>query len=325
MLKYYSWAVAEKTLSMLPYGDSAYRTASIVANANGRSKRRLSGCPSSYLLVRKARELTPQGGTILDLGTGWHHHDSVLLYLYGGNYKIYLFDVEDKARLSYLRTYFVHLLDVLDELEEAIGLDKQMARQKLQYLLTLGSREEIYRACNFELVISRKTDTPFLPEKSIDFVVSNCVLTHIPPAIVEPELKALRRMIKPDGQMYMMIGHDDHWAFHDQAMNTFNYYRYSDKFYSRLFDTKFEYQNRMTKSEWLPIFERAGLKVVEYHPNITDETRREIAELPHIDERFAKYSHEELAIRHSHFLLTHVDRTVERQGREAAELVGVQA
>nr|WP_294528288.1 class I SAM-dependent methyltransferase [uncultured Rhodopila sp.] len=305
MLKYYAWAVAEKTLSVVPYGGFAYKTASIVANANGRSKRRLQGCPSSYMIVRKARQMTPQGGTILDIGTGWHHHDSVLLYLYGGDYKIYLFDVEDKARFSYLKTYFEHLLQIIDELEREIGLDKKTAREKLQYLLTLQSREEIYRACNFELCITTQTDKPFLPEGSVDFMVSNCVLTHIPPAIIEPELKALRRMLKPDGKMYMMIGHDDHWAFHDASMNRFNYYRYSDKLYSLLFDTNFEYQNRMTKSEWLPVFERTGLKVAEYHANISDDSRRDIEALPHIDERFARYPLDELAIVHSHFLLTH--------------------
>lgn len=307
MFKYYAWALAEKTLSVTPYGSSVYKAASIAANAGGRSKRRLMGCSTSYLLVRKARQLTPHGGTILDIGTGWHHHDSILLYLCGGDYKIHLFDVEDKARLGYLKTYFEHLLQMLDELELEIGLDKKVAREKLHYLLTLQSRAEIYRACNFELCITTKTDTPFLAENSIDFMGSNCVLTHIPPSIVEPELKALRRMLKPGGAMYMMVGHDDHWAFHDPSMNIFNYYRYSDKLYHLLFETKFEYQNRMVKSEWLPIFHRAGLRVIDYHPNISDESRRQLEALPHIDERFAQYSREELATVHSHFVLGHAE------------------
>ncbi|MBV8073591.1 MAG: hypothetical protein JO270_27095, partial [Acidobacteriaceae bacterium] len=63
-----------------------------------------------------------------------------------------------------------------------------------------------------------------------------------------------------------------HWAFHDPSMNIFNYYRYSDKFYHLLFDTKFEYQSRMVKSEWLPIFRRAGLRIIDYHPDISDDS-----------------------------------------------------
>jgi len=308
MLRYYAWAITEKTLSVVPFGATVYKAASLAMNANGRSKRRLIGCSTSYELVRKACQLTPRGGTILDVGTGWHHHDSVLLYLCDGDYKIYLFDIEDKAQIGYLKTYFEYLLQILDELEQEIGLDKKIAREKLQHLLTLKSREEIYRTCNFGLCITTKTDTPFLEESSIDFMVSNCVLTHIPPAFVEPELRTLRRMLKSGGAMYMMIGHDDHWAFHDPAMNIFNYYRYSDKFYHLLFDTKFEYQNRMVKSEWLPIFRRAGLRIIDYHPDISDDSRRQIEALPHIDERFAKYPLEELAIVHSYFLLTHAEK-----------------
>ncbi|HEX2944284.1 MAG TPA: class I SAM-dependent methyltransferase, partial [Rhodopila sp.] len=307
MLKYYAWAAAEKTLSFVPGGATAYKAASLLANSNDRSKRRLVGCSTAYRLVRKARELTPAGGTILDVGTGWHHHDPILLYLFDGNYKFYLFDIEDRARLGYLRTYFRHLLENLDELEMEIGIDRQLARQKLEYLLTLGSRQEIYQACNFELCITRDIGTPFLPEGSVDCMVSNCVLTHIPPSVLEPELLALRRMLKPAGAMYMMIGHDDHWAFHDATVNMFNYYRYSDRTYHLLFDTNFEYQNRMVKSEWLPVFRRTGLDVVEYHGSVSDESYRAIDALPRIDERFARYPRDELATIHSYFLLRHAD------------------
>jgi hypothetical protein len=110
-------------------------------------------------------------------------------------------------------------------------------------------------------------------------------------------------MLKPQGFMYMMIGHDDHWSFHDRSVNQFNYYRFPDRLYSKLFDTKFEYQNRMVKSEWMPVFARAALEIVEYWGHVTDETRQDIKNLPHIDERFSRYSLDELATVHSYFLL----------------------
>ena len=73
----------------------------------------MSAAPPRYHLVRKARELTPEGGTILDFGTAWHHHDAFLLYLMG-DYKIYLFDVQDRAWLSYIKTYLEYLTENLD-------------------------------------------------------------------------------------------------------------------------------------------------------------------------------------------------------------------
>ena len=44
------------------------------------------------------------------------------------------------------------------------------------------TRDDIYKACNFDSIVADVTDKPFLPERSLDFVVSNCVLSHIPPS-----------------------------------------------------------------------------------------------------------------------------------------------
>jgi hypothetical protein len=117
-----------------------------------------------------------------------------------------------------------------------------------------------------------------------------------------PELKSLRKMLKKEGLMYFLIGHDDHWTFHDGSANQFNYYRYSDRFYKVIFES-FEFHNRLVKQEWLSIFEQCGLEVVDYDAYVTDSSRKEIANLPHIDSRFAKYPLEELAIIYSYVLL----------------------
>jgi hypothetical protein len=109
-------------------------------------------------------------------------------------------------------------------------------------------------------------------------------------------------MLTSEGSMYFLIGHDDHWAFHDPSANKFNYYRYSDKHYRRLFES-FEYHNRLVKQEWLGVFERCGLDVAEYEEYITDDSRKAIADLPHIDSRFAQYPSEDLAIIYSYVLL----------------------
>jgi SAM-dependent methyltransferase len=305
MLKYYAWAAAEKALSFVPGGDLVYNIVALAANAGNKSERRLQGCASSYRLIRKAREMTPPNGTIVDVGTGWHHHDAFLLHLCDPSYTIHLFDVVDKSRLGYIRVYLRYLLDHLDEVaRELQPFDAEQARTKLRYLFDQPSVTDIYRVCRFQKHITRKTDEPFLPLHSVDCMISNCVLTHIPPQIALPELKALRQMLKPSGVMYHLVGHEDHWAFHDSNANQFNYYRYSDRFYHALFDTAFEYQNRMTKSEWLPVFQRAGLQVAEYWADITPESQAQIRALPTIDERFARLPFEELATVHSFFLLT---------------------
>jgi SAM-dependent methyltransferase len=300
MLKYYAWAAAEKSFSYVPFGRPIYNGLGYIRTRT--SQRRLEGCANSYELIRKARAMTQDGATILDFGTAWHHHDAFLLYLVG-HYKIYLFDVQDRAYLSYIRTYLGYLLENLPLVCEELSIDHDEAERKLRMLLKLRTRSDIYRACNFTSIVTEVTDRPFLPEESLDFVVSNCVLGHIPPAVLEPELRALNRMLKPTGHMYMMVGHDDHWSFHDPSVNVFNYYRYSDTFYGKLFETKFEYQNRIAKPEWPAIFARAHLEIADYYGHVTAESRAAIRSLPGVDQRFAGFSEEDLATVYSYFLL----------------------
>ena len=182
----------------------------------------------------------------MDIGTGWFHHDAFLVYLVG-DYRVYLFDVDDKARLRYMMNYFSLLQSKRDVISSELGVLPELVDAKLSPLTKLKTRKEIYDHCNFIPCIIDKPTEPFLPDGSIDFMLSNCVLGHIPPRILKPELVSLRKMLKPIGYMYHMIGHDDHWSFHDRSFNFFNYYRYSDRLYHLLFDNKFEYQNRMVR------------------------------------------------------------------------------
>jgi hypothetical protein len=132
-------------------------------------------------------------------------------------------------------------------------------------------------------------------------MVSNCVLNHIRPAMLEAELLSLKRMLKTGGAMYHLIGHDDHWAFHDRGANMFNYYRYSDRYYRWVFET-LEYQNRMVQGEWLELFERLALDVLDYYEHVTAESRQAIRQVP-IDERYRRWPLDDLAIIHSYVLL----------------------
>jgi len=302
MVKLYLWALGEKTLSYVPGGKYLYTTLGYWAHRKKRGWDAKGRAELSFALARKAKEVIPPGGTAMEIGTGWFNHDAILLALVG-DYKVYLFDIEDKAKIIYLKNYVNNLLDKLDLVCEELGIDKEQTRRKLQTLKLVQRKEDFYRTCNFVPCITKEIDRPFLPEKSIDFMVGNCVLNHIPVKILLPELVALRRMLTDEGRMYVLIRHDDHWAFHDPSANQFNYYRYSDRSYKLLFETKFEFQNRLVRQEWLEIFDQCGLEVEERTDVITDQSKEQISKLPHIDSRFSKYPLDELAISYSYVLL----------------------
>ena len=300
MLRYYLWGLGEKTLSYVPLGKRFYKTVGLIAKRNTCGNRPTFA--SSLRLARKAKDYMVPGAVAMEVGTGWYHHDAFLLYLISDNTTVYLFDIEDQGRVRYIHNYLRNLLAHADRLDDELGVDSDRTREKLEPLLQLDSREAIYERCGFVPMITADTDTPWLEEQSIDFMVYNCVLNHIPPAILEPELDSLKRMLKPDGAMHHLLGHDDHWAFHDSKANMFQYYRYSDRYYRWFFETKLEYQNRMVKGEWLALFDRVGLDVLDYYEHVTDESRKAITEIP-IDERYRRWPLDDLAIVYSYVLL----------------------
>jgi Methyltransferase domain len=308
LARYYMWAVTEKALCMLPGGKSLYATVGLIANQRTKGSNR-GNFPSAIRVANKAIELTPRGGQVVDVGTGWFHCVPFLLYL-AGEYTIHLFDVQDKARLAYIHNYVRALLRHLDTTAPMLNIDPRAARAKLEPLLRLESRSEIYQMCNFVPHITRATHQPFLTPASVDFMTSTCVLNHIPPQVLARELRALAVMLKPEGYMYHSIGHADHWAFHSPAVNMFNYYRYSDTYYRRFFETDLEYHNRFVKPEWCALFQASGLSVVSWESQVTEQSRRAIAGLDHIDPRFASVPRAELAAVKSFVLLQRASSAV---------------
>jgi SAM-dependent methyltransferase len=299
MLKYYAWALAEKTLSYTPLGKHIY--SGVGYWVNRRTRGRDPSIFNSLKMTREGKTLVPPGGTVLEVGTGWYHHDAFALYLVG-DYKTYLFDVEDRAKLVYIKNYLGYLLEQADRVAAALDIDRATVQAKLEPLLRLKSREEIYAACHFVPCITQQIDEPFLPENSIDFMIGSCVLSHIPPPVLGPELQALRRMLKHEGWFYTAIGHDDHFSCHDPSVNQFNYYQYSDSFHKWIFES-FEYHNRLVWPEWVPILEQSGFVIEKHDPYITESSEQQILNLPRLDARFARYSLEDLAIIYSYVLL----------------------
>jgi hypothetical protein len=305
LTRYYGWALAEKALDMVPLGDRAYRAVGHLCNA--RTKGVNSSYVSSFRLIRKARESVPDGARIMEIGTGWFHHDAMLLYLVG-DFETYLFDIEDKADLRYIKNFGRTLMRDSALVSRKLGVSEATIHTRLERVLRHDSRARLYTMLNWVPVITRYVSHPFFPRQSIDFMLSNCVVNHIPPAILEPELVALREILRDDGAMYHLIGHDDHWAFHDRSANMFNFYRYSDQYYALLFES-LEYHNRMVVAEWREVFDRCGLEAEEWYRHATDESWQAIRSLPGLDRRFAEHPIEDLATKYSYVLLRKAGQT----------------
>ena len=301
MIKYYSWAIAQKVLSYVPGGDKVYYGLGSIVQKN--VKGRAGPMSSAINLVKNIQNLVGKDAVIMDVGTGWYHHEPFLLYLCGFS-KFYLFDVVEKSKFIYIKNYLNGIIDNIEVISNELQIDESNAIDKINELLSCNSKKEIYKICNFEPVITKDTNRLFMPENSIDLMVSNCVLNHIPLDILKPELKILKKILKPNGYMHFLIGHDDHWTFHDLKMNKFQYYIYSDKYYKRLFETNFQFQNRLVKKELIDLFDQCGLILTNYFEHKNNSSRAEIEKIIHkLDSRFSKYSIDDLSIIHSYVTL----------------------
>lgn len=214
----------------------------------------------------------------MDIGTGWFHQDAFLLYLLG-DYRFYLFDVKDKAKLVYIKRYLEYLQQNVQTIAAELDLDQNYVLSRLARLQSLHSKRDIYRSCNFTPCITRETGHRFLPGRSIDFMFSFCVPNYIPVSTLVSELIALRKMLKNDGRMYHYIGHIDHWAYHDPSANEFNYYPLFRPLLRACIRKQVRIQNRPVKREWFAIFEECGLDVEEYAGVVTGRGRDQISRL----------------------------------------------
>lgn len=118
-------------------------------------------------------------------------------------------------------------------------------------LASLGIRYEI-----------RDTSASGLEGESVDLVVSNNTLEHVPVADLRSMMTELHRLLRPGGVMSHHVGIRDHFRRVDRSITNFNYLRFSPAAWAVL-GSRLEFQNRLRESDYVRLFEEAGFRVAE--------------------------------------------------------------
>lgn len=100
-----------------------------------------------------------------------------------------------------------------------------------------------------------------LTEGSIELLVSNNTLEHVPPTALVEVLAELRRLCAANGVMDHFIDISDHYAHFDHSITEFNYLRYPARAWW-LFNNRLQYQNRLRAPDYRRMIEMAGFRVV---------------------------------------------------------------
>ncbi|MBS1517378.1 MAG: class I SAM-dependent methyltransferase [Bacteroidetes bacterium] len=138
---------------------------------------------------------------------------------------------------------------------------------------------------------------------SIDFILSNATMEHIPEIHLYDILKECHRILKKGGIMSNAIDYRDHWSFFDRSISVYNYLQYSDSEWKKL-NPSIMYQNRMRHRDHIEKINKAGFKIISEKKDMPDESELIALDKIKTDEHFSKnYSREELSVKSSMIVL----------------------
>lgn len=218
---------------------------------------------TEFLAWCRRHDLVHDGDSVLEIGTGWVHFESLVLRLFY-DVRATLFDVWDNRQLDALRRYAEDLRDYLLREADIDGTEERRIRETVASIVGAESFEELYRTMGFEYVVDERGVLDRLADASFDLVYSNNVLEHVDRATAARLIEGTRRVLRPGGHSLHNIDLSDHLVslVGIRDMSPKNYLRYSDRTWRRRFENRVQYINRLQRPEWLELFRRAGLEPV---------------------------------------------------------------
>jgi SAM-dependent methyltransferase len=246
-----------------------------------------------HLHAAKARV---EGGTLLEMGTGWYPTFPMCLYLAGA------------AR--------VHTVDLnrLLRPEMAIALAERLEQHVSLIASVAGRSEAEVRARQRAAAAALRSGAPLdiategvidyrapadaaqtdLPDGSLDVVFSNSVLEHVPGEVISGCFREARRILRPGAVVFHSVNCGDHYAYFDRSIDQLHYLQYSEAAWAK-WNNAFLYQNRLRAVDLTGMAKRAGF-VIEIDTSRPHPDRLRQLDAIRIDPYFARYSRDQLAI-----------------------------
>jgi SAM-dependent methyltransferase len=201
----------------------------------------------------------------MEIGTGFAPTVPIALYLAGAA-EVHTFDIVERANqrtaINLVHNILAaHQFGLLGRAREWVRDDRldalhAVAREGER----LSLRELLGRMCiTYTVGDARSTQ---LPDAVITLAVSNHVLEHVPRRDIELLLMESARVSAPDAVFSHHIDLRDHFARVDPHIGVYNYLQFSTRAW-RLLNSRLESQNRLRHSDYIELFTRSGLDVID--------------------------------------------------------------
>ncbi|HEV2801794.1 MAG TPA: methyltransferase domain-containing protein [Pyrinomonadaceae bacterium] len=193
------------------------------------------------------------------------------------------------------------------EILKAFGAESERPqfRERLAQLLTFkGNLDALLRLMNVRYL--PRADAARLPlaDASIDAHVSFAVFEHIPARDLERILREARRVLAAEGLLVHIIDPSDHFSHDDQSITAINFLQFGEREWERLAGNQFMYHNRLRAFEYLELFERAGVRIIEQKQTVDEPSLSALKNGFPLHAEFRHIPVEQLAVRSLNVLAT---------------------
>jgi ubiquinone/menaquinone biosynthesis C-methylase UbiE len=285
-IQYLALASVLKVFSATPATRRMYRTLGNLLGARSRASGKMPG----YYRERVERMIdlsvtqpVPRDGCrVIELGTGWMHWEALTMRLFY-DIEAILFDVWDNRQLPALKNYLRQLIPAIQSFSAISDGRRSRAITLAREVLKLKRFEEIYELLGMTYVVQSDGSLRQFQSLSFDLVTSAGVLEHVNCAAAPVLAREIARILRLEGYSFHSINIRDHLYLYTRNVNPKEYLRFSDETWSRWYDNEVQYINRLQRSEWLSIFETAGLTLIR-----EEVEKVSIAEVP-VSSRFSSF------------------------------------
>lgn len=273
--------LAQKTISFLPGKLGFWTNEKIVRLTQGYlqedyyKKRIDKGVQNMYTL--QSHKFCFKDACVLEMGTGWHAVDLILFYLFGAE-KIFTIDhhchLDIKVISRVLKVITNENFIDKSEIEDISLWNKRI--QNLKNIanedLTLAVFLETIHGQFFKRTSADITDIS-LSDK-INLWYSESVLHRIPVNSLEESTTHICKNLLADNAYFFhrLDQKDINAQGHvDKSLWKFDYLKYSDFVYDKIITCRFNSQNRLRESDFIQLFKKNGLEILEVQSYIKEE------------------------------------------------------
>ena len=217
--------------------------------------------------VEAYRRLTDESRrpfAVLELGTGWQPLVPVGLFLCGAS-EVVTVDIRpllDDERVRATLAAYCRAADSGHLGELLPGYDQDRCARLHEALEMRACSPAVRLAALGIRVVAGDVRAASLPGSSLDLIVSNNTLEHIPPPALGEILTEFARLLHPAGLMSHSIDLSDHYSHFDRRLSPYNFLRFSESSW-RWYNNRLAYQNRCRFSDYRRMLLEAGFEVLE--------------------------------------------------------------